>query len=115
MDFIEIAGSEMAKRGLEDMLIEIAGSEMAKRGLEDMLEAAEDGMSGRIQGGRLTDVATALLLIEIAKRADDRDEWFPFGKWATIQAIQGRCDDELKTLFSNAQGHTLARSEAERQ
>ena len=81
--------------------IAIAGSEMVKRGLEDMLDAAEDGMSGRIQGGRLTDMATGLLVIEIAKRADDRDEWFPCGKWATIQAIQGRCDDELKTLFSN--------------
>ena len=83
--------------------IEIAGSEMVKCGLEDMLDAVEDGMSGLIQGGRFTDVATGLLVVEIAKLAEDRDEWFPCGKWATIQAIQGRCDKELKTLFCNTE------------
>ena len=72
---------------------------MVQRGLEAMLNAAEDGLSGLIEGGALTPVATGLLVVEVAKRADDRVEWFPCGKWATIQAVQSRCDEQLKTLF----------------
>ena len=87
--------------------VQIAGSEMVKDGLCLMLDAASDGMSGLLDGGKLVDVSTALLVIEIAKRAEDRDEWFPCGKWATIQAIQGRCDDELNTLFANAPANRL--------
>jgi hypothetical protein len=81
--------------------VQIAGSDMVKDGLCLMLDAASDGMSGILDGGKLVEVHTALLVIEVAKMADDRDEWFPCGKWATIQAIQCRCAEQLKTLFAN--------------
>lgn len=78
--------------------ITIADSELVKDGLCLMLDAASDGMGGLLDGGGWVEVSTALLVIEIAKRAEDRDEWFPCGKWATIQAIQGRCDEQLDTF-----------------
>jgi len=77
----------------------ISNSDLVKHGLEDMLDAASDGMRGIIEDSIYTDIATALLVIEIAKRAEDQDDWFPCGKWATIQAIQGRCTEQLDTLF----------------
>lgn len=40
----------------------------------------------------------ALFIIEMAKRAEDREDYFPHGKWATIQAIQERVDKELDKL-----------------
>jgi hypothetical protein len=45
------------------------------------------------------DVPVALLLVEVAKRADDRAEWFPRGKWATIQAMQGEVERQMRGLF----------------
>ncbi len=30
------------------------------------------------------------MLVEVAKRADDTTEYFPRGKWATIQSLQER-------------------------
>lgn len=48
------------------------------------------------------DAATALLVIEAAKRADDREDWFPRGKWATVQAMQERTERELRWLFRAA-------------
>lgn len=47
---------------------------------------------------RWVSVPEALLIIEIAKRAQDKDEWFPRGKWATIQALQDRVHAELDKL-----------------
>lgn len=81
MDFIELGGS------------------CTVDGLNLMLEAAL-GPHG-YTGSRLVEVPIALLIIEIAKMSEDRDAWFPCGKWATIQAIQGRVEKELKTLFSS--------------
>jgi molybdenum cofactor biosynthesis enzyme MoaA len=40
----------------------------------------------------------ALLIIEIAKIAEDKPEWFPKGKWATIQNIQSNVEQELNKL-----------------
>jgi hypothetical protein len=48
------------------------------------------------------DVQLSLLVIEAAKRAEDRDEWFPRGKWATVQAMQARTERELLWLFRAA-------------
>ena len=45
-------------------------------------------------------IIEALLVIEAAKRAEDRVEWFPRGKWATIQAMQERTERELRWMFS---------------
>ena len=47
----------------------------------------------------IAEVPIALYIVEIAKIADDKEEWFPLGKWATIQAIQGRIEKEITTLF----------------
>lgn len=44
------------------------------------------------------DVPMALFIVEVAKRAPDKAEFFPHGKWATIQAIQERIDKELDKL-----------------
>ena len=41
----------------------------------------------------------ALLVIEAAKRAEDRDEWFPRGKWATIQSVQSATERQLAKMF----------------
>uniref|UniRef100_A0A6M3LQN1 Uncharacterized protein n=1 Tax=viral metagenome TaxID=1070528 RepID=A0A6M3LQN1_9ZZZZ len=79
MDFIEIGGSRTID-GLRLMI----GAAFGENGYLDT---------------RLVEVPIALLIIEVAKIAEDRDEWFPCGKWATIQAIQGRVENELKTLF----------------
>jgi hypothetical protein len=45
------------------------------------------------------DLPVALLLIELCKRSEDRAEWFPLGKWATIQLIQERVAQQLDGLF----------------
>jgi hypothetical protein len=45
------------------------------------------------------DVQVALLVIELAKRAEDSPEWFPHGKWATIQEIKAAADKQLDHLF----------------
>lgn len=44
------------------------------------------------------DIPVALYICEVAKRAVDIDRYFPFGKWATIQAIQERIDKQLDHL-----------------
>lgn len=68
-----------------------------RRGLEEMLTAAI-GEHGYVCS--YVDVSVALLIIEIAKRAEDKAEWFPHGKWATIQNMQSQCEKELSKLFA---------------
>lgn len=82
--------------------VELGGSRVVD-GIGKMLDAALGGPHGYTDS-RLVDVQTALMIVEIAKIADDRDDWFPCGQWATIQAIQGRVEKQLKTLFANAAG-----------
>ena len=74
------------------------GRERTTYGLGKMLEAALNGVHGYTDSN-LVEVPTALMIIEIAKIAEDRDEWFPAGKWATIQAMQEQVERELQTLF----------------
>ena len=64
-------------------------------GLTDMMESV--GEARLVTAW--TDIATALLIIEVAKRAVDKAEWFPRGKWATIQSVQRRVDIELTKLW----------------
>ena len=85
MDFVELGGSRVVE------------------GIGKMLDAALGKPHGHTDS-RLVDVPTALMIVEIAKRADDRDDWFPCGQWATIQAIQGRVEKQLLTLFANTKG-----------
>lgn len=47
------------------------------------------------------EIPTALLIIEVAKCAPDRPEWFPRGKWATIQNIQNSIDKEILRIKSS--------------
>ena len=52
----------------------------------------------------------ALYIIELAKRAEDRDEWFPHGKWATIQSIQAACEKELASTVRVSLAKTASRT-----
>jgi len=84
-------------RGLDS--VRLTDSDSVRDGLEDMLTAAigEHGYDlGFVEPG------LALLVIEVAKRAEDREDWFPRGKWATVQAMQERTERELRWLFRAA-------------
>lgn len=84
-------------RGLDSVLL--TDSDRVRDGLESMLTAAigEHGY-----GLRFVQPELALLVIEAAKRAEDRDDWFPRGKWATVQAMQERTERELRWMFRSA-------------
>ena len=84
-------------RGLDS--VRLTDSDRVRDGLEDMLTAAI-GDHGYDLG--FVEPGLALLVIEAAKRAEDRDEWFPRGKWATVQAMQERVERELQWLFRAA-------------
>ena len=84
-------------RGLDSVML--TDSERVRDGLADMLTAAI-GEHAYVLG--YVDAGLALLVIEAAKRAEDRDEWFPRGKWATVQAMQERTERELRWLFRAA-------------
>lgn len=79
--------------------VQLSASSRAIDGLRLMMEAAGD-LDAFVQ--TYVDVSVALLIVEVAKLAPDNDEWFPYGKWATIQSIQGRIAQQLKTLQSAA-------------
>ena len=83
-------------------------------GLRAMLAAAGEGMEALLEGGRWVDVQVGLLVIEVAKLADDREDWFPLGKWATIQNMQAVCEKQLRTLFANAGGQQRLASTTEK-
>ena len=84
-------------RGLD--FVRLTEGDMVRKGLEAMLTAAI-GEHGHILG--FVNVEVALLVIEAAKRAEDRPEWFPHGKWATVQSMQERAERELRWLFVGA-------------
>jgi hypothetical protein len=79
---------------MDSILISTKGTVI--EGLRDMLRAAI-GEHEYVFG--YVELPVALLIIEAAKRAKDLDEWFPHGKWATIQRIQGSVDKELNSFF----------------
>ena len=79
--------------------VHLSDSSRVLDGLRNMMDAAV-GPHEYVHGH--VDVPVALLLIEVAKRAEDRDEWFPRGKWATIQAIQGEVERQMRELFVTA-------------
>ena len=66
-----------------------------QEGLDSMLEAVL-GPHGYIQPW--VEIPVALLIVAIAKRAEDKPAWFPCGKWATIQAIEQSVALELDKL-----------------
>jgi hypothetical protein len=81
-------------QGMDSVLLTDSGR--VRQGLNDMLTAAI-GEHGYHLGH--VDVQLALLVIEAAKRAADREDWFPRGKWATIQAMQDRAEKQLQRMF----------------
>jgi len=70
-----------------------------RQGLCDMMQVctSDDTPDGRFDS-IFMDIEFALLVIEIAKRAEDKTKWFPHGKWGTIQSIQAQVDKELDKL-----------------
>lgn len=66
----------------------ISENEGVRDGLNGMIEAA--GPQMRIGEFEHPDVAAAVIVL--AAEAEDRPEWFPRGKWATIQALQARVE-----------------------
>ena len=80
MDFILISATSQVRDGL-DRAIEFA------IGAHDYIHT-------------YVEIPTAMFIIEIAKRSEDKSEWFPHGKWSTIQAIQARIDIEINKLFT---------------
>ena len=73
----------------------IANLSRTRDGLKSMMEAAI-GLNKIVQV--FVPMQWALFIVEVAKRAPDKEEWFPNGKWATIQAIQERIDKELNEI-----------------
>jgi hypothetical protein len=78
-------------------LITLSESDRVLNALSDMMAKALNDPGYELP--RYVDLPTALLVIEVAKRADDREDWFPCGKWATVQALQGRVERELEDCF----------------
>ena len=70
----------------------LSNSERVIDGLGALYEAAT-GFSPSTQDN--VSVEQALLIVALAQHAPDRQDWFPRGKWATIQAIQDRIDKQL--------------------
>lgn len=79
--------------------VQLSDSSRVLDGLRDMLAAALGDEHDYVHSH--VEVPVALLIIEAAKRADDRPEWFIRGKWATIQAIQAATDKQLSTLYAS--------------
>lgn len=73
----------------------------ANRKVIEGLNAMSQSMLGVVNGyldSAYVEAPIALFLIEVAKRAEDREDYFPHGKWATIQAIQERTYREIDKL-----------------
>lgn len=69
------------------------------RSVRDGLQAMMEFMVGQNEWVYSSvDIPTALFIVEVAKRAPDRDSFFPHGKWATIQAIQERIKKQLDNM-----------------
>ena len=71
------------------------GSYRANDGLDVMMTAA---LGEQSLVHTWVSVETALLIVAVARVAPDHPEWFPCGKWATIQVIQARIDEWLATV-----------------
>jgi hypothetical protein len=70
------------------------GGSVTVEGLGKMLEAVLGEPHGYTDS-RLVEVPIALFIMSLAKLAEDKAEWFPLGKWATIQAIEDRIEKEI--------------------
>ncbi len=82
MDMVQLSDSSVVIEGLSQMLIDRIGTDC----------------DGDIYYARSwVSVTTACFVVTVAKLAEDKPEWFPRGKWATIQAIETRIHDAIMT------------------
>lgn len=75
--------------------VHLTDSAKVLAGLSDMIEAA---LGPHDYTHSFVDVPIALFILELVRRAPDKPEWFPRGKWATIQSIQTATEKELVKL-----------------
>jgi hypothetical protein len=87
-DLILVSESSLVCQGLVSMVDALCG-------LYDGLSCEDTWFRSYMEAGPI------LIVIELAKRAEDKPEWFLHGKWATIQSLQGRVDAELTRLCSS--------------
>lgn len=75
----------------------LSNSDKVVNGLSLMLKSAKIGplLYNHV------DLSVGLMVVELAKRAPDNPEWFPKGKWATIQNIQSNIESELSKIKWN--------------
>jgi hypothetical protein len=78
-----------------DTNVTICDFNSTREGLESMLTAAIGDHGYRLQH---VDLSVACMVLIIALRAPDLDEWFPHGKWATLQRIQGGIEESMKQI-----------------
>ncbi len=95
-EYIATATARFAEEAAVMDAVLLSDSSRVLDGLSLMMEAAL-GPHDYVHG--YVGVEVALLITEIAKLADDREAWFPRGKWATIQAIEERINLELYKCF----------------
>jgi hypothetical protein len=83
-------------------LFQLSDSQVVRTGLQHMLETLcpIDFYCAEQWTKSWVEIAPALFLVEIMKRAEDLPEYFPRGKWATIQAIEDRLDEALTKYLS---------------
>jgi hypothetical protein len=84
MGYVLLSDSEKVVDGLRKMLVDMD---------EDYIEYIPS---------KLIEIEKALFIIVIAKKGLDKEEYFPRGRWATIQAIEERIAAELDRLIFSA-------------
>jgi hypothetical protein len=75
--------------------IHLTDSSRVADGLSDMLKAS---IGEHDYAHHYVSVPVALFIVAVAKRAPDHAEWFPRGKWATIQNIESRIEKMLDEI-----------------
>lgn len=75
--------------------VKLSDSTRTLDGLRDMMESAL-GLHDYVH--MHVEIPIALFIVEVAKRSEDKPEWFPRGKWATIQEIQTTIEEQLTRL-----------------
>ncbi len=88
-------------------LFQLSEFQSTRTGLQHMLETLcpIDFHCAELWTHGWVEIAPTLFLIEIAKRAEDLPEYFPHGKWATIQAIEARLDEAITKYLSTKEPH----------
>jgi hypothetical protein len=78
MDFIKLSSNDRVTSGLSAMIESVMGP-------HEIVQT-------------FVPIEWALFIAQVARHAPDRPEWFPLGKWGTIQAIEDRISNDLDKL-----------------